>query len=178
MRPLWSDGKLVRGSLKGDGRSAEELVRRHYARAWRAALAVTGQTTLADDAAQDAFERAINRLDRFDRSRLFGPWIGRIAVNCALDIVAGRAREVSMGDALLSVADRHTSEMTDEQMDLVRALGELPVDHRATVVLRLYVGLAAAETAEALGVEVGTVHSRLSRARGQLRQLLEERTDV
>lgn len=173
-----TDGQLVRECLKGDERAADELARRHYPRVWRAALGVTGEPSLAEDAAQDAFERAIRRLERFDRTRSFGPWVGQIAVNCAIDIVTKRSREAAMGDHETEIRDHLTSGRSAERIDLVQALQALPVEQRAVVILRLYLGYDPRETAEAIGVEVGTVHSRLSRARTRLAELLRRPIDV
>src|SRR3954449_10888498 len=76
-----SDAKLVELARGGSREAAAELFNRHWQSAWRAALVITGRREMADDVAQDAFERAFAALGRFDESRPFGAWLHRLAVN-------------------------------------------------------------------------------------------------
>ena len=71
--------------------AVEELFRRHWRRANRAAFLVVGDAAAAEDIAQESFLAAIRALDRFDRGRPFGPWLHRIAVNRAIDFARARA---------------------------------------------------------------------------------------
>ena len=82
-----SDAKLVQLARRGSRDAAAELFTRHWGPAWRAAYMVTGRRELADDVAQDAFERAFAALSRFDERRPFGPWLHRIVVNRCLDLL-------------------------------------------------------------------------------------------
>src|SRR5919202_5580783 len=82
-----SDAKLVELARRGAREAAGELFSRHWPAAWRAAYAVTGRRAMADDVAQDAFERAFAALSRFDARRPFAPWLHRIVVNRALDLL-------------------------------------------------------------------------------------------
>ena len=70
----------MRQALAGSAPARSELFRRYGTNAWRSALLVTGSRTLADDATQEGFMAVFAALDRFDDSRSFGPWIGRIVV--------------------------------------------------------------------------------------------------
>lgn len=147
---------------------------RHYDRAWRVAFGITGYREDADDATQEAFERALRRLDDFDTSRPFGPWVHRIAANCAVDIIRRRRHD---GPAPIpdTIAEHRTAAAgTTLSVEVVAAVQRLPFDQRAVVILRLYAGFTPAETAAILDIEVGTVHSRLSRGRSHLRQQLGE----
>jgi RNA polymerase sigma-70 factor, ECF subfamily len=162
------DGRLVARARGGDTRAAEELAERHVRAAWRAAYAVTGRRDLADDAVQDGFERAFEALDRFDLSRPFAPWLVRIVVNRALTLVTRTAPSVEFDETVHGV-----SEGAEAAREVVDALMRLDPDRRAVVVLRVVVGLSPDETAAALDVPVGTVHSRLHRALADLRRALE-----
>lgn len=166
-----SDGQLVQSFRDGCADAGEALIRRHWSRAWRAAHAVSGSPTAADDATQEAVAQAITHLDRFDHSRPFGPWLTRIAINRALNGRRQGRREVAL-------TDRHTVadhlERIGERDELVAAISTLSEDHRTVVALRYWADLDPAEIAEALGVPVGTVGSRLSRALALLRAELEE----
>lgn len=165
-----SDAQLVRAAREGSRSAAAELFDRYWTDAWRGAYAITGRRALADDIAQDAFERAFASLARFDESRPFGAWLHRIVVNRALDLLRAERRLVG-GDA----AGRH--ELLDgswvahsADRALLEAVAVLPLARRVVVVLRFGIGLAPQEIAAVLDVPVGTVNSRLARALEQLRE--------
>ena len=91
MRTL-GDGELVARARQGSREAAAELFIRHWPGAWKVARTVTGRRDMADDVAQDAFERAFAALGRFDRRRPFGPWLHRIVVNRSLDLLRSERR--------------------------------------------------------------------------------------
>src|SRR5918912_2312355 len=95
-----SDARLVELARGGSRDAAAALFDRHWPGAWRAAYGVTGRRELADDVAQDAFERAFAALGRFDERRPFAPWLHRIVVNRCLDLLRSERRLVA-GDAEL-----------------------------------------------------------------------------
>src|SRR3954453_15286926 len=99
-----SDAKLVELARRGSRDAAAELFTRHWRAAWRAAYAVTGRRALADDVAQDAFERAFGALARFDERRPFAPWLHRIVVNRSLDLLRYEGRLVG-ADAAREAAE-------------------------------------------------------------------------
>src|SRR2546429_9339249 len=95
-----SDAKLVELARRGSRDAAAELFTRHWRAAWRAAYVVTGRRELADDVAQDAFERPFAALSRFDEQRPFAPWLHRIVVNRCFDLLRTHRRLVG-GEAEL-----------------------------------------------------------------------------
>jgi len=165
------DEELVRRAQGGSRDAAARLFAAHWPRAWRAALAVTGRREMADDVAQDAFERAFARLATFDASRPFAPWLHRIVVNRALDVLRQERRLVLVGDppeAGQGGAD------DAEDPEALAALAALPAERRAVVVLRHLLDYTPPEIAEVLDIPVGTVNSRLGRALAELRERLGE----
>ena len=114
---------------------------------------------------------AFGALDRFDASRPFGPWVGRIVVNRALNLVRAEVR----AGATLSAAP--VVEWLDpdlvERSSVRAALALLDPDQRAVVALRYWLDLTGPEVADALQIPLGTVHSRLSRAFETLRTMIE-----
>jgi RNA polymerase sigma-70 factor (ECF subfamily) len=164
-----ADGSLVARARAGDPRAADELAVRHVRQVWRAAYAITGRPDLADDAVQDGFERAFGALDQFDLSRPFAPWITRIVVNRALSLVT-RVRPTEEFDE-----ERHgaPADVPASDLEVAEALARIAPDRRAVVVMRIVIGFSPQETADALGIAVGTVHSRLHRGLADLRAALE-----
>jgi len=148
-----------------------EIFDRHWQRVWRAAYAVSGDRELASDAAQDAFVRAGAALHRFDRRRPLEPWLVRIAVNRAIDLVRARRREA--GDGELPETLVFDPPLADETLH--GALRRLGPERRAVIALHYWLDYTTPEIAEVLGVPVGTVNSRLARALRDLRLDLEAR---
>jgi RNA polymerase sigma-70 factor (ECF subfamily) len=167
-----SDAQLVRAARSGSRAAAAELFDRYWTDAWRGAYAITGRRALADDIAQDAFERAFASLGRFDESRSFGAWLHRIVVNRALDLLraerrlvggdpSSREHELVDGSWIAHAADRA----------LLEAVAALPLARRVVVVLRFGIGMTPQQIAATLDVPVGTVNSRIARALDDLRAL-------
>ncbi|MGZ4387894.1 MAG: RNA polymerase sigma factor, partial [Gaiellaceae bacterium] len=104
-----TDADLVARARGGSREAAAELFERYWGAAWRAAYAVTGRRALADDVAQDAFERALAALARFDDTRPFAPWLHRIVVNRALDLLRAERRLVGGAEALEEAAGEELS---------------------------------------------------------------------
>jgi RNA polymerase sigma-70 factor (ECF subfamily) len=166
-----SDARLVRRAQGGSRDAAARLFAAHWPRAWRAALAVTGRREMADDVAQDAFERAFSRLGTFDASRPFAPWLHRIVVNRALDVLRQERRLVLVGEPP-EPGPAWAEEAEDPEA--LAALAGLPAERRAVVVLRHLLDYTPPEIAEILEVPEGTVNSRLARALAELRERLGE----
>jgi RNA polymerase sigma-70 factor (ECF subfamily) len=158
---------FVRAAQRGSASGIEALFRLHWPRAYRAAYLVVHDAAAAEDIAQEAFLAAVRNLDRFDRSRPFGPWLHRIVVNRAIDWT--RARQLR-GEAELHEslpAPEHEPELGGP---LLGALAALPPEHRAVIVLRHLLGYTPGEIAEVLGLPRGTVNSRLRRGLDSLQE--------
>jgi RNA polymerase sigma-70 factor, ECF subfamily len=166
--------RLVRDVQRGSAAALEELFRREWPRAYRAAYLVVHDAAAAEDIAQEAFLAAVRAIDRFDRRRPFGPWMHRIVVNRAIDVTRARAlrREVdaSAAHSAEAPADPPSSPLPD---DVVTALGGLSPEHRAVVVLRFVFDYTPGEIARVLDMPRGTVNSRLRRALDRLGEVIE-----
>ncbi len=135
---------------------------------------ITGSSSDADDATQEALIKIVRNLPRFDGRSAFTTWAFRIATNAALDELRKRSRRPSISpvsDAARDPADDRAGRRNDrveDRLALDAALGELSDDFRAAVVLRDVVDLDYREIAEILDIPVGTVKSRIARGRSQL----------
>lgn len=169
---------LLARAKGGDLPAFEEIVRRYQRRVYGVALRVVRRHDVADDVVQDAFIRAHGALASFDLERPFGPWICRIAANLAVNHVRSpRAREEGLPedhgeraapsrDPLDGVLDREAQGVLED------ALARLPAEQRAVFVLRAVEEMSYKEIAEALDLSMGTVMSRLFRARERLAESL------
>ena len=160
----------VRRAQAGSASDFEALFRAHWGPAYRAAYLVVRDAAAAEDIAQEGFLAAIRALDRFDRRRPFGPWLHRIVVNRAIDWARARTlrAEVELGESLAA-----NPEPAAGLPALVRALGGLPPEQRAVVVLRHLLEYTPGEIAELLELPRGTVNSRLRRGLDELARALE-----
>ena len=160
MRARRDERALVRGAQRGSASDLEALFRLHWSRAFRAAFLVVHDAAAAEDIAQEGFLAAIRALDRFDRRRPFGPWLHRIVVNRAIDHARARAlsAETELPETLAAAAPAAAPDGT-----LLAAIGSLPPDQRAVVVLRHLLEYTPGEIAELLELPRGTVNSRLRR---------------
>lgn len=165
-----TDADLVREAQDGSRPAAEALFERHWPRAWRTAYGVLGDRQRADDAAQAAMVRALERIRTLRDRGSFGPWVMRIVVREALDGRRRTRHEAPLDDAAALPAGDPPEVADPALADALRALSP---ERRAVVVLHFWLGHSLPEVAEILGVPQGTAHSRLARALTQLRTHLE-----
>jgi RNA polymerase sigma-70 factor (ECF subfamily) len=175
------DADAVGAAAAGDLDAFESLVRRYQGRIVTFARTLTGNAADAEDVAQETFIRAHRAIGRFRGDSLFRTWLYTIAVNVARSHHASRARrqpvwEDSGADGARAFDPPDTAvdaETTLGQRQAIdRALAALPDDLRTAVTLRDVHGLEYKEIADALGVPIGTVESRIFRARQRLKKAL------
>lgn len=187
------DSELVKRCQQGDRAGFDELVRRHYALAYNIAYRMLGDHDRAADATQAAILRAYRAVPRFRHDASFSTWLYRIVTNVCLDQLRRHergARSLTLvGDddeaALDEMEIRDDSgdpaaaaEQQERQELVQRALLRLAPDHRAVLVMYDLSGLSYEEVAGALDIPLGTVKSRLNRARHALKQELEAHTEL
>jgi RNA polymerase sigma-70 factor (ECF subfamily) len=161
----------VRGALRGEAGALDVLFHAHWPAAYRAALLIVRDPHAAEDIAQEGFVAAIGALERFDRSRPFGPWLRTIVARRAIDAARARAVRREVGDEALGVV---AAAVVDEPRDdLFAALAALPDEQRIVVVLRHLLELTPTEIAAVVGVPRGTVNSRLRRGLDTLAREVE-----
>ncbi len=174
------DETLAKKAAAGDMSAFEVLVNRHRMAVYRLARSITGNHHDADDAAQETFLRVYRALGSYDPDRPFKPWLKRITYNTSLNTVRAtksRSRGLVVGD-LPEVADQspRQPERMEAKQNFARvdnAVQTLPSELRATLLLRAVEGMSYKDIATAMGVKIGTVMSRLSRARERVLDVLE-----
>jgi RNA polymerase sigma factor (sigma-70 family) len=183
-RPL-EDAELIARAARGDVAAYESLVERYRHAAFRAAYVIARGSPDAEDAVQEAFVKAYYALGRFRPEAEFRPWLLRIVANETRNRMrSARRREalaLRLADDRPSGAPARAPEAAaisaERDRALLAAVGELPERDRLVVSCRYLLEMSEAETARVLGIRVGTVKSRLSRALGKLRALLPPELD-
>ncbi len=175
-------GALVEGGAVWVAPTWEDVVREHSARVYRTALRLTGNHHDAEDLTQEVFVRVFRSLATYTPGTFEG-WMHRITTNLFLDQVRRRKR-VRIDALAPEVADRlpdpgpgpeREFERSTLDTDVRAALAALSPQFRAVVVLADVEGMSYAEVGATLGIKLGTVRSRLHRARAQLREVLAHR---
>ena len=183
------DGDLVEALRRDEPSAAERLVTRYGERAYRLASRMTGNRQDAEEVVQDAFLAAVRKIDSFRGESAFGSWFYRIVANAAYQKLRRRNRrqELSLDEVLpfFDECGRHVAPeidwtprannlaaQTELRMALTAAIDELPAASRTALVLRDVEGRSNEEIAEALGLSVPVVRTRVHRARLFLRKRL------
>lgn len=185
---LSDDQSLIDACRRGQTEAYGVLVNRYQDRLYPTVLRLAGSAEDAQDLLQETFLRAYQKLGHFHGESSFFTWVYRIAVNLALSSRRRRrpdSRALGGLDAraVESAADtRETDpalplERAERERIIQKALNALAADHRAVVVLKEFDGLRYEEIGAILGIPVGTVRSRLHRARCELRASLRGLVD-
>jgi RNA polymerase sigma-70 factor, ECF subfamily len=186
--PDASDAELVAATRAGQIEAYGILVQRHQRRMYLALLRLCRDAAMAEDVSQDAFVRAHAALRSYDPSYPFAPWLHRIAVNLWRNRLRQTRREVDLdegdeGDGAETwwVDEAPSPEVRAEAADLRRqvwaAVDALPEDARQIVILRHALELSYEEICAETGLAMGTVKSRLARARRELAEGLRGLVD-
>jgi RNA polymerase sigma-70 factor (ECF subfamily) len=180
------DPRLIAECLKGDSAAFGELVRRYQERLYHTAFRLVDNAEDALDVVQEAFLSAYQSLGSFKGDSLFFTWLYRIAVNTAISLKRKKKAVVRIdggrnGELLAEPPDPsdlsrpgHALEQEEQERRIKQALARLSPEHRAVLVMKDMEGQKYEAIAEALGVPIGTVRSRLHRARLELREVLEQ----
>ena len=174
--------EILHGGRADQAAAFGRLIEKYQRRLYAAVAGIVLSHEDADDVLQETFLRAFRSLGRYDACQPLYPWLRRIALNVALSKRKADLRRASVPlDNITEVQGDSGSEDPLQRLEhdelshrLRAALEALPADQRAVFHLRVHDALSYQEIAQALGIQVGTVMSRLSRAREKLRRLLHE----
>ncbi len=170
-----TESELVKRCRAGGREAQHELYVRTSDRIYRLLLRMTGNADDAFDLAQETYIRAFERIDQFQGKSSVATWLYRIAVTQALQfrrqqrIKRAKLKELPVQECVSDDGNRIAG-----RLDLDEALGRIDLPDRAILLLRYQEDLSYRAIAEVLGCPAGTVASRLSRARGKMRVLLQE----
>lgn len=180
--------KCIQKAAKGDANAFEELVLRYQTQVYNLCYRMTGNAEDAADLTQDAFVKVWKHLGSFQFDSSFSTWLYRLATNCCLDFLRSQKRKPTIslvveneedGEQTIDIeADGPTPEeqviSREEREELLWAMNQLDDEQRQILTLRVVNDLSYTDIAEILNIKEGTVKSRLSRARENLRKKLLE----
>lgn len=178
---MMDERRLLQKAQEGDRKAFEALVALHSRRVYNLALGYTGRHHDAEEIAQTVFVKVWRALPQFRGASAFSTWLYRLTLNACTDHYRRerkRRGDLSLDDPDLSpIRDAAPSPeeiviQWEEEAILRKALAELPEQHRVILILREMDGLDYQEIAQVLELQVGTVKSRLARARRALREKL------
>lgn len=183
-----SENRRLELAAAGDREARRALFDQYRAVAYRVAFRVTGRNADALDVVQDSFIQAFERLDSFKRDAGFKTWLLRIVSNKALDLLRKRKVRLAVpldrpdddGEASVIVADGATPgpgeglEQAELGQQVQAAIDRLPIEQKAVFAMFAVEELSYGQIAEALGIPIGTVMSRLYHARRRLQEMLKE----
>jgi RNA polymerase sigma-70 factor (ECF subfamily) len=182
---LPTDIALIERAQRGDRDAVNQLVVKYQARAYQYAYRLTGNSDDAADLVAEAFVRVYTALPRFRKDSQFTTWLFRIVTNCFLDAKKKAARKPTDqledgwvgADAESTIVDQESpveaSERSEREEIMQKAIEQLPEYQRAMIVMFHVENLSYEDIAATLDLPIGTVKSRLNRARLALREILE-----
>ena len=183
------DRRLIDECLKGRTAAYGDLVRRHQDRLFNTVYRVLGHTDDAQDVVQDTFISAYQSLHTFKGDSQLFTWLYRIAMNAAITLKRKKKAAISLdtgskNELIIDPSDQSVDNQPGDSMErnedearLKEALARLSPEHRAVIVMKDIDDMKYEAIAEILKVPIGTVRSRLHRARLELRELLEQKKD-
>ena len=183
------DRRLIADCLQGDSAAFGELVRRYQDRLYNTVLRLVDNAEDAQDVVQDAFLQAYQALGGFKGDSQFFTWLYRIAINTAISLKRKQRVTLRMhgsreeGGAVEPVDPSeftqpgYALERAEQERKIQQALSRLSAEHRAVLIMKDMEGQKYEVMAEVLEVPIGTIRSRLHRARLELREILKQQDE-
>ncbi|MCA8919268.1 MAG: RNA polymerase sigma factor [Planctomycetes bacterium] len=173
------DEALIRLAQQGDHEAFGHLVERYYRAAYASAYGVLGNSSDAEEIAQETFVQVFQKLDRLREPGAFTSWVWRIARDTALKHIRKhkRIRPVAETPEVESEDRPHTPLIADEEKEqLLAALGEIPEDMREALLMRYWEELEYEEMANRTGVSAAALYQRVCRGLKRLREIIESQS--
>lgn len=166
------DPEVVAAARGGDLGAFERLVRRYQGDVWRMSLYLLHDQDLASDVTQDTFVRAFRFLDRYRGESRFTVWLLAIARNCATDELRRKQRRERVKERVVAQPKNPGADLSSA-LEVREAVASLELELREPVVLIDMFGMSYAEVSRMCGVPIGTIKSRMHRARALLAEALD-----
>ncbi len=180
-----NEDKLIKKIKKGDSKAFEELIKQYETMIYNTCMKILKNEHEAYDAAQEVCIKVWKQIDKFEGNSKFSTWVYRIATNQCLDIIRKRKSQKVVSLEVGNNDDEWSLEIEDTTQDILKhientemvdalrlALNELKEEHRQVIILRDIEDYSYDEISQKLSISLGTVKSRLSRARQNLKNIL------
>ena len=167
--PQRSDLALVEAAMNGDCESFTELCRRYYPAMVAIAHSVLGDRNTAEDAAQQAFAKAVRKLPQLKNKSKFADWLAVICRNAAKDMARSTEKLCTAEDLSMIAAESHENGPTEA---VRKAIGELSASDKELISLRFYDGLSYEKISAVLGISEQAINGRLRRVKKKIADYL------
>ena len=184
MNEMPDDRAEIKAAREGDKEAYGRLVLKYQKRLFRFVSMLAGRFDVTEDIVQESFVKAYMALDDFEMERPFYPWLATIARNLALNVIKREEREKPIEDPeavdfVLNTPDSKLNPLDnmiekENEKRFLQAVISLPIQFRSVFVMRTFEEMGYEEIAECLNISVGTVDSRLHRAREKLVEILKD----
>jgi RNA polymerase sigma factor (sigma-70 family) len=172
------DVNVIRAAKNGDKDSIVKLLKSIENSVYKTAYYILGNEQDAMDASQEALIRVYTKIGTYQEKAKFNTWVQRIVTNVCIDKIRKKKETISIEQDEVLLQDKQNVESevekAGEALEIRKAIGKLPAQHRSVVILRYLNDLSYNEIAEAMDLPLNTVKSYLFRARHQLQGLLKE----
>jgi RNA polymerase sigma-70 factor (ECF subfamily) len=185
--PCMEDTTAISRIKQGDLSAVETLIKRYQVQAVHAAYAIVHDRAQAEDAAQTAFVKVLERIHQYDEKRPFAPWFFRIVVNDAIKIAKKQKRRISLDEQLdqpttklaewLKSPDlrpEQLGEVKETQGIILNAMRQLAPEQRAVIVMRYFLEMSEADMSAKMDRPLSTIKWWLRDARDRLRTMISE----
>ena len=186
------DELLVQRCKKGQLEAYEKLIKKYETKVYSLCYRYSGNYDDANDLAQEAFIKVFNSIDKFKGKSAFSTWLYRVTANVCLDemrkqkktpISIDKPQETEEGEVYFNLPDqKYNPEIIAEKNDLKqlvhKGISKLPKEQRIIIILREMEELSYEEISEVLEISIGTVKSRLNRARKNLKEILSHNAEL
>jgi RNA polymerase sigma-70 factor (ECF subfamily) len=185
--PCMEDTTAISRIKQGDLSAVETLIKRYQVQAVHAAYAIVHDRAQAEDAAQTAFVKVLERIHQYDEKRPFAPWFFRIVVNDAIKIAKKQKRRISLDEQLdqpttklaewLKSPDLRPEqlvEVKETQGIILNAMRQLAPEQRAVIVMRYFLEMSEADMSAKMDRPLSTIKWWLRDARDRLRTMISE----
>ena len=162
--------ELVKSAKRGDIDSFAKLCQSYYSSMVAIAYSILLDHHLAEDAAQEAFAKALRNLNSLKQESKFPAWLSRICRNSAKDILKAKPRQINTEDFPQQQSDRNDE--YDCQI-VKQAIGKLPIRERQLIVMRYYNDMSYKQISDVLGITGAAINGRLKRAKKKIAKYLE-----
>lgn len=167
------DYKLIKKAIKGNKKSFEKLIKKHYEQIYRTAYLYVHKKEDALDIVQEATYQALVSIKTLKHPECFMTWFTKIVIRCAGQVLSKRKNIVSLTDGILYKLNSDIGVIDNDSLYIIEAIGELNENYRTVIILFYYYDYSIKTISEIMEIPEGTVKTYLSRGKAALKKNFE-----